>query len=327
MSEVEARFVKRGLWTKLDDGPIVGMTITADVRAGTIVVALLAVLASMGTAHLWNLVAFLVHQLRADGVPADGLFRQQQVLLRTLPTPSSLLADTTKLWLFWRKHTDRAFIRSLTHLSLGLLFWIGTIVVGVLSSYIVSSSGLEVLVRSPLCGPLNFDSIVENYAENAMDLRSYEAKVAALGKVYASNCYKTQSNLPTQCGSFTRSSIPFSKKRVQCPFNSSVCADIDLPGMTFDSGLVDLNAGFGLNLAEHDRVQFRRQTNCAILKTEGHTSIANAADYPNLYHTAFPGEELLVVHYGDIVYDTPWPNATFVQSSAVSNVTYNFLGG
>jgi hypothetical protein len=321
MSEVDARFVKRGLWTTLDEGSITGKTITADVRAGTIVVALLAVLASMGTAHLWNLVAFAVHQLRADGCPADGLFRQQQVLLRTLPNPGSLLADSTKLWLFWRKRVNRAFLRSLVPLLLGTAFWIGTIAVGVLSSYIVTGNNLQVLINSPFCGPLDIDTTTDYYFQNAYALRPLEAKVATISKTYADDCYQTGTPLPTRCGIFIQPHIPFTQERTTCPFAPSICANADLPAIQFDSGLVDLNGGFGLNLASNDRVKFRRQTICAVLATTSRVSIVNATDYPDLIHPPFPGEELLVMSYGDIVYETSWPNATFVHSLAVSNIT------
>ena len=324
MSEVDARFVKRGLWTQSDEGPIAGKTITANVRAGTIVVALLAVLASMGTAHLWNLVAFAVHQLRADGRPADGLFRQQQVLLRTLPNPSALLADSTKLWLFWRKRVNRAFLRSLIPLLLGLSFWIGTLVVGVLSSYIITGNNLQVLVDSPFCGPLDIDTTTDYYLQNAIDLRPLEAKVAATSKSYAEDCYRTGTPLPTRCSVFMRPYIPFSQERTVCPFADSICVDAELPAIRFDSGLVDLNDGFGLNLASNDRVKYRRQATCAVLDTASRSSIVSATDYSYLDHDPFPGEEILIVGYGDIVYQTEWPNATFVHSLAVSNITTSY---
>lgn len=323
MSEVDARFVKRGLWTRVDEGSVAGKTITADVQAGTIVIALLAILASMGTAHLWNIVAFIVHQLRANGLPEDGLFRQQQALLRTLPTPASLLADSAKLWLFWRKRVNRAFLRSLVPLFLAMAFWTGTVVVGIVSSYIVTGNDLQILVSSPFCGPLNIDPSMDGYVDNVYGLRPLEVKVLAISKSYAEDCYQTDSRLPTRCGIFTQPYIPFSQERVACPFGS-MCIDANLPAIQFDSGLVNLNNGFGLNLASKDHVKFRRQTTCAVLDTASRTTIANAIDYPDIDHTPFPGEELLVVHYGDIAYETSWPNATFVHSLAVSNITNSY---
>jgi hypothetical protein len=48
MSEVDAQFVKRGLWTNLDQGNIMGKTITTDSSTGAIIIALMAILSTMG---------------------------------------------------------------------------------------------------------------------------------------------------------------------------------------------------------------------------------------------------------------------------------------
>lgn len=48
MSELESRFVKTGIWTNIDEGFVLGRTITTDTRSGAFVVALLAVLSAMG---------------------------------------------------------------------------------------------------------------------------------------------------------------------------------------------------------------------------------------------------------------------------------------
>jgi hypothetical protein len=152
---------------------VMGRTITADIQTGTVVVALLAILASLATSHVWNLITFLCHQLRGDDLPADGLFRRQQALLRTLPTPSSLLADWVKLWWAWRTKTQRAFVRSFAHFILALMFVAATIAVGVFSSYIVSSTNLEVLVSSPLCRPLDITPSSSNFVDNVDRLTNY----------------------------------------------------------------------------------------------------------------------------------------------------------
>jgi hypothetical protein len=48
MAEIDARFVKHGLWTNLEEGNIMGKTITTDTRTGTIVIALMAILSTVG---------------------------------------------------------------------------------------------------------------------------------------------------------------------------------------------------------------------------------------------------------------------------------------
>lgn len=48
MSEVDGSFVKRGLWTNYDEGVVIGKTITTDNKTGIIIVALMAVMSTIG---------------------------------------------------------------------------------------------------------------------------------------------------------------------------------------------------------------------------------------------------------------------------------------
>ena len=107
MSEAQNQFVKKGFWINWSQGSVMGCTLTVESATGNIVVALLALCTSIGMAQLFNLIAFLFHQFRARGKSSDGLFWQQQALLRTLPTPTALLADYVKLWWSWRGATER----------------------------------------------------------------------------------------------------------------------------------------------------------------------------------------------------------------------------
>ncbi|KAF2189270.1 hypothetical protein K469DRAFT_659388 [Zopfia rhizophila CBS 207.26] len=145
MSELDSKFVKRGLWVNWSHGPIMGQTITTDVRTGTIVVSFLAVLASIATVHLWHLITFFYHQRRARGHPSDGLFWQQQAILRTLPSPSSLMADSVKLWWCWRHRSNNTLARCFLLPFLALVFSLATLVATIFSSYVVDSSNIDVL--------------------------------------------------------------------------------------------------------------------------------------------------------------------------------------
>jgi intergrase/recombinase len=48
MSELDGRFVKLGAWTNLEQGKVMGRTITTDSKTGAIVIAVLAVLSTIG---------------------------------------------------------------------------------------------------------------------------------------------------------------------------------------------------------------------------------------------------------------------------------------
>ncbi|KAF2470133.1 uncharacterized protein BDR25DRAFT_370147 [Lindgomyces ingoldianus] len=331
MADLEARFVKRGLWTNIEQGPLMGKTITTDIKTGTIVVALLAVLSSAAITNLWHLFAFLAHQLRADGRAADGLQRQQQALLRTLPMPSSLVVDSIKLWWMWRRRTTRVLARSLIYVLLGGLFSVGMVVVGVFSSFVVTTSNIPVLVSSPFCGPLDVDPSGENLIASLVGLRSFYTSVRGVTKPYVDGCYQnTTTELPARCRQvFIRPNIPLSQERVKCPFSSDICLDLggDMTAVQLDSGLVDLNEAFGMNMASADRVQFRKRTTCSVLKTDGRTSLVNASGIPPPLFPYLPNEQLLLLHYGNRRTGQRLVNASFSHSLLAANTTKNYGTG
>lgn len=55
-----------------------GQIITTTTRTGAIIVAIIAILTTIGIGHLWNFVIFAYHQMRIDKSPTDGLYRQQR---------------------------------------------------------------------------------------------------------------------------------------------------------------------------------------------------------------------------------------------------------
>jgi hypothetical protein len=224
MSEVEARYVKRGFWINLERGPIMGRTLTVNIETGTIIIALLAILSSLAMTHLWHLVTFSQHQFRAKGHPRDGLFQQQQVLLRTLSPPSAFAADWLKLWWLWRKRRNSALRRSIPQLFLALLFTAATVTVGIFSSYTASSTKLQVLVQNPRCSPLDLDPTSGNLIKNLGRLRKYRMTIVSRSGPFAEECYQNTTSLPARCTAFVSPNIRLAPKRVQCPFDKKICA-------------------------------------------------------------------------------------------------------
>ena len=286
MSELDSRFVKRGYWVNLEQGSIMGKTITTDTRTGTVIIALLAVITSIGLKHLWNLLVFSYHQARATGRPSDGLFRQQQVLLRTLPTSSTLIAESLKLWYTWRHVSNRAFTRTLAHSTVSLIFLLGSLAVSIFSSYIVSTSNLEVLVSSPHCG----------YFRDSFS-QGYYASVSTTADTYAQNCFQNVTLLPSRCNVYTRPNVPFSMEMIPCPFDQAICLS---DAVAFDSGVVGLNSAIGFNLASKDDVGYRKRTTCAMLNLAGRTKILNYSSLPEgeFSWEPIPGDEYMAFYYG-----------------------------
>ena len=127
------------------------------------------------------------------------MFRQQQALLRTLPTPSSVVAEALKLWWAWRKNTDRPFLRSMVLVLVAMLFTAVTVAASVFSSFVVDSGSIEVLVDSPLCGRINGTGTA---------WRTYITTLIANAPVYAGACYRNGSLPALSNDAFTNVNIP-----------------------------------------------------------------------------------------------------------------------
>lgn len=320
MSEVNSEFVRRGFWVNVDQGPIMGQTITTDTRTGVIVVALLAVLSSLGTAHLWHLLLFCHHQYRATGEPRDAFFRQQQVTIRALPTPSTMLADSIKLWWAWRSRAHSVFSRSVIQGLMASLFAMISLATSISSSFVATNANVEVLVSSTHCGGIG-------------DISHYRTKVYEAAETYARECYQqNQTNTPARCDNiFTQSRLRLNTSYVGCPFAPSMCEQNAKHAVALDSGLLDVNDIFGLNLGPNDRLQFRKRSTCAVLPTEGHTTIIKAKDFPlkiRARDLTITDEELVLHHYGENPGLGIWKNVTQVHSLLDANIsqTYNVLG-
>ncbi|KAF2109963.1 hypothetical protein BDV96DRAFT_604439 [Lophiotrema nucula] len=316
MSEVDAKFVHRGLWTNLEKGPILGKTITTNLSTGTLVIALLAILSSLATAHVWHLAAFAYHQIRANGAPADGLFRQQQALLRTLPTPSSYLTDSLKLWWYWKGRADSVSLRCTLQPLIALFFTIATLAASISSSFVVDTTNLEVLVDSPFCAPVSpprgspFSTVL-----------TYMTAVTDVAQPYVNECYDNNgTSFPALCSAFTRPDIPLVNEAVACPFNASMCVGGgSTPAAQIDSGLVDFNSGFGLNLPKDQRIKLRRKTACGILPLDGHTKVYSAEDDVFKIRPPLPGEQMIEFNYGNET-----DGSQFIFSLSESNVTRTY---
>jgi hypothetical protein len=322
MSEVHSQYVKKGFWINNDQKSPMSSTITTDSQTGTVVVALLAILSTLATTHLWSLVIFVHHQLRTHNRPADALFRQQQVLLRSNPAPTSFLIEWTKLYWTWRKRTHRVFYRSIGQLLIALGFAILSVLAGIFSSYILTSSNITVLVKGALCGPLNTEPTVSGFSYAYFDgLSSYLSMVDDRSVPFAQECFQNTTKLPVRCGAFIQPRINLEPKREKCPFDASVCINHDYPAVSIDSGLVNTNDYFGWNMQPEDHVKYRRKVTCGILDTERRTMIVNASDFPFHSRRPLPGEQFSVVSFGDLRNGDAFPNITFPQSLAESNIS------
>ncbi|KAF1915506.1 hypothetical protein BDU57DRAFT_452145, partial [Ampelomyces quisqualis] len=305
-------------WINREQGDILGQTLTVETRTGTIIVALLTILASVGTAQLWNIFTFLYHQYSANGKDADGLFWQHQALLRTMPAPTALMAETLKLSWAWRSKTPRAFLRCSIPFLLALCFAIASIAAGISTAFAIDSSNIEILVNSPLCGRFNYTKVYASRSTSTL-LASIKANV----DTYASNCYQDNPSLPAPCrNTFTRSNISFRAEPAPCPWNTTMCPKGDLPALLMDSGMLDLRDHFGLNLPPGETVKIQKKTTCNVLPIDNRIITRNVS-----WWTARGFQDTkTTIEYGTFRNTDPLlrPEATFIQADVLTQYQQSY---
>src|SRR5215469_8284401 len=87
---------------------IVGGTITLYSREGNLLIAFLALIVHWTGSQFWGILCFVFHQIRSSPGANDGLFHQQQVILRNSITDTNAL-----VWLFrsgwsWRRRVRQS---------------------------------------------------------------------------------------------------------------------------------------------------------------------------------------------------------------------------
>jgi hypothetical protein len=325
MSETDVSLIYTGFWSDESLPGVLGSKWTVKQEYANVVVALIAILVSIGVGSAWSLLLFSIHQLRATSAPRDGLFRQQQVLLRSLGNPGSVFLDSIKLAKAWAVLGRKALFRCLFPAALGLIFAVGGLAAGVFSSGIISSTSLKVLVGSPDCQQLNMTRYLGAVPAATVTL---DNKVHNMAYAYADQCYGSE-NAPSQCSSYVSPRIHINSSFSRTPFPNLTTHNNER-ALLIDSGYLDSNDIFGINAKPEDRVQIRRKATCAPLDPVSHTSVIDPALDPQpfirtLGRKPIPGEMLTVVRYGSqasglaAVY-----NATEVRSTLLSNISSRY---
>lgn len=164
--------IYHGPWINWSNGLIGGATVTLGEREGGLLTAFIATFVTIVGAELWKVICYISHQLRSKHAPQDGLYHQQQVILRTSPTPAGAA------WLFllqtwcWAGRARLSLLRTLPWALFGAVY-IGAIgLTAIFSSEISKSPGsLRLIVSDNDCGiwSLNMSS---PYHQEAYSVKS-----------------------------------------------------------------------------------------------------------------------------------------------------------
>ena len=82
---------KLGTWMNWTKGPILGATITIDLRDGALLISFLALFVRLVGSHAWSIFCYMFHQWQSSKGERDALHHQQQTLLRNSGSVTSTL--------------------------------------------------------------------------------------------------------------------------------------------------------------------------------------------------------------------------------------------
>jgi len=234
---------------------------------------------SAGTCF-WRIVCFFLHFASSSPGEHDGLFHQQQAILRNASEPESGLRLSAMLYLSWRRRARRAFWRLFSVLIIALT----CVVVGSLASLFsprISEIGDEVLVSGGRCAAIGkYDDFPDKQA-NIYDAYYVPQQIQQTTQIenaanYAQQCYSSSAGKEAECDTFVQRRLPISSDmNAACPFDSRICKTQDR-NLVLDTGYLDSHDHLGINSRPEERFLFRRKISCAPLVTEGHRTLVNA---------------------------------------------------
>ena len=160
----------------------------------------------------------------------------------------------------WRSRAKNPTRRSLPITLVVLAHSITFLIAAILSSTAYTSQGDEVLVSSPHCGLIDFNS--PNLSAVLDILGAYETESISDSASYARSCYSSGGTGRTwqDCSTFAAPRLPVTQSNVSCPFQEGTCT---APSIQLDTGLMDSNLFFGMNAPLRNRVKLRKVTTCA----------------------------------------------------------------
>ena len=276
-----------GAWINWSRGLILGSTITLSQRDGTLLTAFLGIFVTVAGAAFWRILSFLIHQYRAKQGVTDAIHQQQQAILRNSSTPGGAAWQLAQLAWYCRKSAAKSIVRSLPFIILAICNMLLFAVAGVFSAEVTKAAGNETLIHSPNCGyylpPANQSEMPTSQTIIGPDFLTANDTLAATA--YSRDCYGQEPS-GSQCYQYPKPNIPFTNQTVACPFGDDICRDSG--GFMLDTGLIDSHTTLGINARHSDRVQYRKVTTCAVLRTHR---------YQTMYNITVGGEVQQLVGY------------------------------
>jgi hypothetical protein len=220
----------------------------------------LAIFVRLAAGHFWDICCWVWFHFRLTPQARDGLYHQQQVLLRNNLTDSRALWQFSTLALAWRGKARRPLLRSLPFILAAVLHFAAFTTAGIFASRVTRAHSV-VKITGPSCG---YTKEPETYDQKGMiqeaEMTAGAVDIWKTSQVQALSCHSFNTIAVQQstrdCKAWGRSFVPFTiKQNVACPFAPEMCID-DL-AVEVQSTLVDSNYHLGINAPHGDRIAVR----------------------------------------------------------------------
>jgi hypothetical protein len=178
------------------------------------------------------------------------------------------------------------------------------------------------LSRSPSCGPWapsptapisNLSDVAHGVAWDTHCKKSVTASREYIQNCLGSSYSDSGSELNAGCNMFNTPELNWTSTTVSCPFGD-LCLGPPNSSLNMDTGLIDSRAGLGINSDDNSLVQWRKNTTCSPITTEGYVTsgVGQITAMPNNTYVDY-----LAAFYGHNGYSSQG-----INDSAVQNATY-----
>ncbi|VUC30471.1 unnamed protein product [Clonostachys rosea] len=297
--------VHLGGWTNWNGNTASGGQITMGKNQADLLNIFIGIFLVFVGAGLWKLIAFFGFDFnrrhhekkQQEGEPIqeclDGLFHQQQTVLRNGGSDIAIGVAHFNLWKAWRGGIFNAAVVMRTWPVIAVAFFTFTFFLVALpfttALVLLDHQGDEILVKSPNCGFWAANLLDDDLTATAALTNSSLEAVS-----YVDNCYEgvAESSL---CDRFlTRRSLPIvGQTNAECPFDKKMCLSQDkTPGFYITTEVLDSHEDFGINAPPDGRIKLQRMTTCAPLAV---------SDFSEVIDGTLPDEQITAVDFGPAI--------------------------
>ncbi|KAL5610921.1 hypothetical protein FOBRF1_007038 [Fusarium oxysporum] len=293
-----------GAWRNHSNGVL---TLTLKEREAGVLSAALVIFLGFVAARCWNIIKYVLHQIRARSQFGDGLHHQLQALLRNSDNHSQTSWQTIQLAMAWRSHLGlSSAVRCISLvLSVSLCSLVGWSLGRLFLPLAWTTPGDQVLLQSDMC----FNQL----GASLTGLTSREFKIWGVfsknrvesASVYERNCYAGHPS-PTECNRLSTPRIPWTASDAPCPFaDPSLCWKTNSTPIRMDTGYINSNYHLGINARREQSIEFRQVTTCSPMQSNHYTS-NNATNVTDLVWSFY---------YGPLLESEPTYNYSFRRTT------------